>query len=210
MGIVRRVLREPDAELGALFQAPEDEVDTEPALPLHPGTVGSDVVLFLQLLRLQRLRIRPLDRDAMITRERVDPLLVLLRPFGQHVFGDGVHAVHVAEEMHDVLRTGQEGEIALNDDAIETVVYKLEQAAKQLVKGLHRSAPLMLASATRSSVRRLVETRSFENRHLDSDGNVRSTPSFITKGSALEIPPRTAPCTAGVLRDFKGRALGYI
>ena len=36
---------------------------------------------------------------------------------------------------------------------IETVVYKQEQAAKQCVKGLHRSPPWMLASATRSSVK---------------------------------------------------------
>lgn len=46
--------------------------------------------------------------------------------------------MEVAEEVHDVLRSRQEGEIALNDDAIETVVYKPEQAAKQLVKDLHR------------------------------------------------------------------------
>ena len=74
----------------------------------------------------------------------------------------GVDAVHVAEEMDDVLRPRQQREVALNDDAIETVVYKPEQAAKQLVKGFHRSSPLMRASATRSCARRLVETTSFD------------------------------------------------
>ena len=76
-------------------------------------------------------------------------------------------------------------EIALDDDAIETVIYKSEQAAKQLVKSFHRSSPLIRASATRSCARRLVETTSFDNRYPDSDRNVRSTPSFITKGRAL-------------------------
>ena len=41
--------------------------------------------------------------------------------------------MHVTEKMHDVLWAGQQRQVALNDDAIETVVYKQEQAAKQLV-----------------------------------------------------------------------------
>ncbi len=113
--------------------------------------------------------------------------------------------VHVAEEMDDVLGSRQQREIALDDDAIETVIYKGEQAAKQLAKGFHRSSPLMLATATRSCVRRLVETTSFDDRYPDSDRNVRSTRSFITKGSALDA---TASSVTGP-RDFKGRALGY-
>jgi hypothetical protein len=40
------------------------------------------------------------------------------------------------------------------------VVYQPEQAAKQLGQGLHRSSPLMRASATRSCASRLVETTS--------------------------------------------------
>jgi hypothetical protein len=31
--------------------------------------------------------------------------------------------MHVAEEMDDVLRPRQQGQVTLNDDAIETVVY---------------------------------------------------------------------------------------
>src|SRR4029450_10545059 len=38
------------------------------------------------------------------------------------------------EEMHDVLRPGQQREVALNDDAVETVVYKAEQAAKRIAE----------------------------------------------------------------------------
>src|SRR5437773_818871 len=94
--------------------------------------------------------------------------------------------------MDDVRLTRQQRQIALNDDAIETVVYKDEQAAKQLVNGLHRSSPLMRASATPSCARRLVETTP----SIDSDRNARSTHSFITRGSALEIrkPPFHRQC----------------
>jgi hypothetical protein len=102
--IVGGVLREAHAELRALFQTPEDEVDAAPALSFHPDPVGANVVLFLQSLSLERLRIRPLDRNAMIPGVRVDPLLVLLGPLRQRFFRDGVYAVHVAEEMDDVLR----------------------------------------------------------------------------------------------------------
>jgi len=113
--------------------------------------------------------------------------------------------VHVAEEMDDVLGPREQGKVALNDDAIETVVYKPEQAAKQLVKGLHRSSPLMRASATRSCARRLVETTFFDRR----DRDVRSTTRFYNQGLCSWNPGDPVLCVAGALRDFKGRALGY-
>jgi len=48
----------------------------------------------------------------------------------------------VAEEMHDMLGAGEQGQIALDDDTVETMVYKNQQAAQPLVKGFHRSSPL--------------------------------------------------------------------
>src|SRR5260370_360827 len=169
------------------------------------SAVRSDVVFAFEAFRFEGFVVGPFDRNAVVARKRFDPLLVLLRAFGQRVFGDRVDVMHVAEEMDDVLRPRQEGEITLNDDAIETVVYKPEQAAKQLVKGFHRSSPVMCASATPSCARRLVETTSFDDRYPDSDRNVRSTRSFITKGSALDA---TASSVTGP-RGFKGRSLGY-
>jgi hypothetical protein len=50
-----------------------------------------------------------------------------MRPFGQHILGERGDAVRVAEEMDDVLGPRQQREVALNDDAIETLVYKPEQ-----------------------------------------------------------------------------------
>jgi hypothetical protein len=80
--------------------------------------------------------------------------------------------------MDDVFFARQERQVALNDDAIETVVYKDRQAAEQLVNGLHRSSPVMRAFATRSCARRLVET----TLSIDSDRNLRSNPQFDNQG----------------------------
>src|SRR5580658_1695620 len=49
--------------------------------------------------------------------------------------------MHVAEEMDDVFGTGQQGQVPLDDDAVETVVYKNQEAFKKLLEGFHRSPP---------------------------------------------------------------------
>jgi hypothetical protein len=52
--------------------------------------------------------------------------------------------MHVAEEMDDVFGTGQQGQVPLDDDAVETVVYKNQEAFKKLREGFHRSPPQMV------------------------------------------------------------------
>ena len=47
----------------------------------------------------------------------------------------------------------------MDDDAVETVVYKLQQAAKQLREPFHPLLFLGLVSITRSSVRRPVDPK---------------------------------------------------
>jgi hypothetical protein len=49
--------------------------------------------------------------------------------------------VHIAEEMDDTLGAGQQRQISLDDDTVETMVDKSQQAAEQLAKSFHRSAP---------------------------------------------------------------------
>jgi hypothetical protein len=210
VGVRGGIPREADAELGALFEALEDEVNAEALLALHPLPVRSDIVLLFQLLRLQRLGVRPLDRNAVVAGEGLDPLLVVLRALGQRLLGEGVEAVHIPEEMHDVLGARQEGQVTLNDDAVETVIYKQEQAAKQLGEGLHRPPPRILASATRSSAKRPVEAKcSCCAGDSNSHGTFGSPPVSITKGSALEIPSTASAPADPCPRDFKGGALGY-
>ena len=96
-------------------------------------------------------RFRPRDRHPMVARERFDPLLVLGGPLREDLFRNGRDAMHVAEEVNDVLRPGQERHVALDNDSVETVVYQPEQVAKQLAEGFHRSSSSSgLASTTRS------------------------------------------------------------
>jgi len=76
----------------------------------------------------------------MVAGESFHPTLILLGSLGQNLLGDGINPMHVAEEMHDVLGPRQQRQVSLDDDAVETVVYKSQQAAEQLAEGFHRSS----------------------------------------------------------------------
>jgi len=76
----------------------------------------------------------------MVASEGLHPMLVVARSLPQGLLGNGVDAVQVAEEIDDVLRRSEQGEIALDDDTVETVIYQRQQAGKQLVEGFHRSS----------------------------------------------------------------------
>ena len=60
----------------------------------------------------------------MVAGEGLHPTLILIGPFGQGLLGDGINPMHIAEEMDDVLGPRQQRQVALDDDAVETVVYK--------------------------------------------------------------------------------------
>jgi len=77
----------------------------------------------------------------MVACEGLHPQLVLSGPLGQSLFRDGADSVYIAEEMDDMFRTCQQRQISLDDDAVETVVYKNQQAAEQLAEDFHRSSP---------------------------------------------------------------------
>jgi hypothetical protein len=137
--ILGRVLRRARTKTGARFHGSEDEVDAKTFPTFHGAEIGAGVV-FLPKAFLLHVWVRPLQGDAMVASKDFHPMLVVLRSLPQHRFRDGVDGVHVAEEIDDVLRTSEQWEITLDDDAIETVVYKSEQAGKQLVEGFHRSS----------------------------------------------------------------------
>jgi hypothetical protein len=103
--------------------------------PLHALQVGPDGIFFFHaLLCLQ-------DGDFVVAGVPFHPSPVFQGAFGQDLRGNGIEAVHVAEEMDDVFGTGQQGQVPLNDDAVETVVYKNQEAGKKLREGFHRSPP---------------------------------------------------------------------
>ena len=76
----------------------------------------------------------------LTTGQRRRPSVVIVSRSAQDLFGDGSHVVDVTEKIRDVLRAGQQRQMSGDDDAIETVLYHGEPAAKRLRQGLHQSS----------------------------------------------------------------------
>src|SRR6266436_3986349 len=90
--------------------------------------------------------------DLVVAGVPLDPSAVFAGPLRQDLRRDRIQPMHVAEEMHDGFRTGQQRQVALDDDAVETVIYKNQEALKELREGLHRSPPQMFGWIPKSSV----------------------------------------------------------
>jgi hypothetical protein len=93
-------------------------------------------------------------------------MLVFAGSPGQNLFCDRIQAQNVAEKMHNMFFAYQQRQVSLNDNAIKTVIYKSQQATKELVESFHRSSVIALALTTRSSCRGPMEIKSTsEERH---------------------------------------------
>jgi hypothetical protein len=113
----------------------EDAVDPVLIAPLHGLPIRPDEIFLAHaLFGLQ-------DGDFVIAGVAFHPSPVFQGAFGQNLWRDGIQPVDVAEEMDDVFGTGQQGQVPLDDDAVETVVYKNQEACKKLLEGFHRSPP---------------------------------------------------------------------
>src|SRR4029077_20489648 len=60
------------------------------------------------------------------------PSPIFQRALCQNFRRDRIQPVHVAEKMYDVFGSGQQWQVALDDDAVETMVYKNQEAFKKL------------------------------------------------------------------------------
>src|SRR6202165_4836566 len=122
-------------ERAAHFHAPEDAEDPILIPPLHPLQVGPDGFLFADpLLWIQH-------RDLVVSSVAFHPSPVLRRALCQDLRRDRIYPVHVAEKMRDVFGPGQQRQVPLDDDAVETVIYKNQEAFKKLREDFHRSPP---------------------------------------------------------------------
>jgi hypothetical protein len=120
--------------------------------------MGTYVVLLAHPL------LGPLNGNLAIPGEGLDPLIVLVSPLLQDLLGNGSDAVHVTEEVHDVLRSRQQRQMTQDDDPVETVVYQCQQIAKEPDEMFHRSSSsFALASTTRASDRGPVEIKEISN-----------------------------------------------
>src|SRR6266545_1623659 len=150
VGILGRELGNGATESGPLFHALENEIDAIAGGPLHAAEPRPDVILFADTF------LRPLDGDLMIASERLHPLPIVAGSLAEHGFVDHGHAHDVAEKVDHLLGAGQAAQVAVDDDAVEAVVYKNEQAVELSNSFANNSIGRLpdFASATRSSVRR--------------------------------------------------------
>src|SRR6185437_15795187 len=137
----------------ALLHALEDEVDAESRALLHAAQRRQNVVLFPHALP------SPFDRDGMVAGVGFHPVLVVVCALTANLFIHNRNAENRSNEMNHLFGPRQPAEIAVDDNAVEAVIYKNEQAAKQLCESLHRSSPSVLVSTTRSSDRRPVVSK---------------------------------------------------
>src|SRR5215472_4383506 len=197
MGIVDREPGNGGAEGGSQFHALKDEVDSELIAALHASQVGTNVVLLADPF------FGPLHGDLTFLGEGFHPTVVIVGPLTQDFFADGVDLVDVAEEVDDVFGAGEQGQMTEDDDTVETMVYQGQQAAKQLCEGLHRSSPVVLASATRSSARRPVEIKATGGSGEGRKGLRETNRRFRSLGQLTNPHRREGRAHIGTLLAFK-------
>ena len=84
----------------------------------------------------------PLDGDVVVAGVSFNPVLVVVGALAEHFFVHHRHAEDLVEEVDDLLRPRQTAQVTMDDDAVEAVVYKNQQAGIQLCKKFHRSSGL--------------------------------------------------------------------
>ena len=134
--ILRGVFRYADPECPALLHALEDEVDAEGLPLLHAAQRGQDVFFFANAFAC------PFDRDPVVAGEGLHPLPVIVGPAAEDFLAHHRNAEDFPNKVNHLLRSGKPVQVSVNDNAVEAVIYKNQQAAKQLCESLHRSSPL--------------------------------------------------------------------
>ena len=107
---------------------------------------SNDILLAHALLRLQH-------RDFVVASVAFHPSPILQGSLGQDLRRNRILTMHIPEEVNNMLRPRQQRQVALDDDAVETVIYKNQEAFKELREDFHRSPPLMFGWIPKSSAR---------------------------------------------------------
>ena len=77
----------------------------------------------------------------MIAGVGLDPGLIITGALAENLLVHRREAENLVKEVNHLFGAGQTAQVAIDDDTVETVIYKNQQAAKQLAKQLHRSSP---------------------------------------------------------------------
>src|SRR5258707_10253483 len=84
----------------------------------------------------------PLDGDVVVAGVSLNPVLVVVGALAEHFFVNHRHAEYLVEEVDHLLGPRQAAQVTMDDDAVEAVVYKDQQAGIQLCEKFHRSSLL--------------------------------------------------------------------
>ena len=93
------------------------------------------------MVLLAKTFLGPLHGDFMIAGESLHPLAVVVGALAEHLLADDRNSQDLSKEMDHLFGPGQAAQVAVNHNAVEAVVYKNQQAGKQLCEQLHRSSP---------------------------------------------------------------------
>ena len=104
------------------------------------------MILFAETL------LGPFHGDFVIAGESLHPVAVIVSALAERFLAHHGDAEDMADEMDHLFGPGEAAEIAMDDDAVEAVVYKNEQAVEQRITP--SVAFLDFASATKSALRR--------------------------------------------------------
>src|ERR1035438_10321812 len=151
--VLGRELGNPATECGTLLHALEDEVDSIRILFHHPAQMRQTLVF------LCARPSRPIGWESCDCGISFHPLLVVASALREDGLVHYRRSDHLTEEIHHLIWPRQSAQVAADEDAVEAVVYKYKQAAKQLCERLHRSSSFDRVLTTRSSVRRPVESK---------------------------------------------------
>ena len=77
----------------------------------------------------------------MIAGKGLNPVLVIGGSLAHDLFADERNADNAVEEMHNLFRAGQAAQVAMYDDAVETVINENEKITEQLEEEFHGRPP---------------------------------------------------------------------
>ena len=117
MGIVNRKSRDRGTKRRPQLHALEDEIYAEPLAALHASQLGADIVFLADAF------LGPRQGNFTFAGKSLHPAVVVIGALTQDFFADGLDLMNVPEEVDDVLRPREQGQMAEDDDAVEAVIY---------------------------------------------------------------------------------------
>jgi len=108
-------------------------IDPIDVLLLHAAQRGQHVILFAHSL------FGPFDGELVVPGIGFHPVLVIIGALAENFLAHHRNTKDLADKVNHLLRPGKPVQIAVDDDPVETVIYKHEKTAEQPCEQLHGS-----------------------------------------------------------------------